>query len=433
MIEMFRSEPGSFGTRQLAKKIGLILAVAIAAFVEISHEPGHLLHAELYAEDGPFWLANAYNNGLQSLFQPLAGYLQTLPRLVALFAVSFPLTSVPRTFAIMAFCIELLPVMLILSDRARLLIPSRSARILLAIFYICAPNSAEVYINLTNAMWNLALTAFMVIILPKPRTFFAKSFDYAVLVVSGLSGPFVVFNSVIAWWNVFGEQKETLRENLAYAGLTSACALIQIVIILLNPLSRPFNLGATPVRFMHIFLNQIVFGGTIGNHIVSRLMTNSWWMNTVPAICFFLLAIFLGLNAFINGPSAYRKLVILSAAIFLSALWSPEVSRAAPQWFVMQIPGAGDRYYVIPIIVWFTSLMIQSVKPWYFMPDIIGHWIARIMIISCCVGIFNDWHYDPLVKNDFHSIAKQFDRAPLGTRFMIPVSPPTFTFLLVKQ
>jgi hypothetical protein len=414
-------------------RLFLILAVALAAIVEISHEPGHLMHPELFAEDGPFWLANAYNNGLQSLLQPLAGYLQTVSRLVALFAVLFPMTSVPRTFAVAALCIELLPIILILSDRARLLIPSQSARIMLAVFYICAPNSFEVFINLTNAMWSLALTAFMVIILPKPKAIGAKIFDYTVLVMSGLSGPIVIFNAIIAWWTVIGDDKKNLRENLLYAVLTSVCALVQLSVIFSDPSSRPYNLGATPNRFIHIVLDQVIFGGTIGNHIVARLMTNSWWMNFFPAILFFCLAMLLGLTAFIKGPPAHRKFVFLSAAIFLAALKSPEVSRSAPQWFVMQTPGAGDRYYVIPILCWFTSLLVLSARPWYSIPERIGHWIARIIIISCCIGSFYDWHYDPLAKNDFHWVAKQFDHAPIGKVFMIPVSPPSFNFLLMKQ
>ena len=105
-----------------------VLGVLGSAGLLFSRGPGHLLHPELWAEDGVVWLHRAYSAGWHCLTIPCAGYLQTLSRLGALLAVALPLTQAPLIFALIAFVIQLTPVVLLLSPRGALLPPSRTAR-----------------------------------------------------------------------------------------------------------------------------------------------------------------------------------------------------------------------------------------------------------------------------------------------------------------
>ncbi len=116
-----------------------------------------------------FWLQDAYQRGVASLLLPHTGYLQTLSRLAGLLFLALPLTSAPLLFALVAFAVQLAPAALLLSARGAVLVPSLAARLLLAAYYIGEPNSTEVHVNLTNAMWHLAIAGFLIIVLPKPR------------------------------------------------------------------------------------------------------------------------------------------------------------------------------------------------------------------------------------------------------------------------
>ena len=123
------------------------------------------------------------------------------------------MTQAPLIFALIAFVIQLTPVALLLSPRGAVLLPSRTARLLLVLYDIGMPNSSEVYVNLTNAMWHLAIVVFMLVVLPKPRSLAGLAVDVSVLVLGGLSGPLVLFIAPIAWWQVASRASRTMAAS----------------------------------------------------------------------------------------------------------------------------------------------------------------------------------------------------------------------------
>src|SRR5580704_4816437 len=93
------------------------VATFIAAFVAIfSRLPGALLHPQFFAEDGWVWYQQAYNLGwFRPLFITQAGYLQTLPRLVAGVTLLFPLQWAPLMMNLSGAVVQALPVIALLS------------------------------------------------------------------------------------------------------------------------------------------------------------------------------------------------------------------------------------------------------------------------------------------------------------------------------
>jgi hypothetical protein len=133
----------------------LVFLAALAAV--FSRLPGTLLYPQFYAEDGWVWYQQAYNLGwLRPLLMTQAGFLQTLPRLVADVALLFPMQWAPLIMNLSGAVVQVLPVTALLSRRCTTWGPL-PVRVLMGVIYIAIPNAPEVHIVLTNAMWHLAV------------------------------------------------------------------------------------------------------------------------------------------------------------------------------------------------------------------------------------------------------------------------------------
>src|SRR5437660_413803 len=80
---------------------------------------------------------------------PRDGYFQLVSRLTAALAQLVPLSTAPYLFNLMALLWQILPAAYLVSSRFATLIPSLSARLLLAFAYLALPNSSEVHVNIT--------------------------------------------------------------------------------------------------------------------------------------------------------------------------------------------------------------------------------------------------------------------------------------------
>src|ERR1700741_3365407 len=98
----------------IAFQVGAFL---LAFLIMFSRRPDAVLLPQFYAEDGTFWYADAYNHTWRCLFMAEAGYLHTVPRLVALFALPFPLAAAPAVMNAFAFFFQILPINVFLSSR----------------------------------------------------------------------------------------------------------------------------------------------------------------------------------------------------------------------------------------------------------------------------------------------------------------------------
>jgi hypothetical protein len=407
-----------------------MLGVLGAAGLLFSRGPGHLLHPELWAEDGAVWLSGAYTDGLHCLMIPRGGYLQTLSVLGGLLAACLPLTAAPLIFAVIAFVVQLAPVALLLSARGEALVPSWTARLLLALYYIGMPNSNEVFVNLTNAMWHLAIVVFMLVVLRKPRSVAGLIAEMLVLVLGGLSGPLVLFIAPIAWWQVVLRRGADGRKPVLYAVVLSLCGVVQAAVLVTHSgTNRMGYLGASFGRLVHILADQIILGGVIGAGYVDRLLAQDFWAQNWPAALCCAVAAVMGLAAFVKGPMAYRQFVVLAVLLMASALKSPIVSETAAQWHEMQYPTIGDRYYILPMLAWFATLLVLAGGRWRFGLQ----WAARGLVLCCVVGMVVDWCYVPYVHTGYHDAAKKFDRAAPGTTVLFPENPVPWQFALTKD
>lgn len=145
---------------------------------------------QFYAEEGRNFFAEAWNEGWRSCFNGLAGYFHLYPRLLANAALSLgvPVLYMPYMFSAGA----LLAYLLVWYYTFTRLPCGLSGRFfgLLAIGLV--PMGNEVWMNLTNVQWVLALLIPLICFGRRPSGRSTRVIDGCVLVLCALTGPFAV-------------------------------------------------------------------------------------------------------------------------------------------------------------------------------------------------------------------------------------------------
>lgn len=398
----------------------------------MSRRPDALFHPQFWAEDGSEWLQGAYNHGWSALFTTYDGYLNLFPRLVAALAVHLPLRWAPRVFSLAALLVQVLPVLYLLSRRLAKHIPSLGVRVALAGLYLAVPNSYEVNANLTNAQWHLAIVGLLLCFAAPPRSTWLRATESFAFVLMALTGPFSILLVpvlVAMWWK---DRTPRLRMLLA---LDAACAAVQLALIVTSGAARDRGpLGATVGRFSKIVAGQVVAGASIGSHGYARLASSNWWHNGLVAATVTALAAVLVGFAMMRGPVLLKASCVFAGEVFLLALASPTASQHVPQWQTLLAPGAGDRYYVLPMLAWLAVLV------WLASRRALGglQWVAKagavvLLAITVLVGIPSDWRYPPYQNEHWPAQVSRLENAAPGTVVTIPLDPPGWRMRLRKR
>ncbi|HTJ89311.1 MAG TPA: hypothetical protein VL356_03925 [Acidocella sp.] len=413
--------------RQIAESPVRTSVLLLAFFgILFLHGPVVLLHPGLWGEDGWLWYPDAYQYGIKSLLWPDGGYLNTLSRLTAFVVQPAPLVYVPFLFASLALLIQAITAAFIVSNRMALAWPSALGRLSFALIYLVLPNSWEIFGNLTDAQWHLAILSFLILTSEGPKNIRQVTFDCIVLLLSGVSGPFCILLIPIAIWKLFEIEKSFTALRLA---VVSFCSFVQLFFLFTHPSARLLApLGASVTGLARIMAAQIFFGSIFGMRSINVLISSDVWKFDVTPILICLGGISLGIVAFWRGPTLLRKATVFSSLSFFSALTAPLVSATSPQWPLMAMPLAGDRYYVFPILAWCGALFVLTQDRSAVLRSI-GRLLLSIMVL---LGIPVDHTYPYIAKTNFRQHAEAFERAPAGTRIVFPTRPDGYMVLNKK-
>jgi hypothetical protein len=408
-----------------------LLPYIAVGLVLLTRDPFRVLDAQLWAEDGPIWIYDDYTRGLGALLLPHTGYLQTYPRLAGFCSVFLPLTWAPTLFALIGFVTQLVPAWLLLSRRGRLLVPAWQARLPLVLFYIGVPNSFETYVNMTNAQWHVAIILVMILLMQVPARRWVRFVEYGFIFIGGVSGPFSFILAPIAWWRTWREG--ALRAPRAVqAGLLTVTAMIQAFYVMTSAgAARHLEpLGASFSGFARIVVGQVFMAGIIGAGHMTRIEESGLWQHPIVPDVLLVAGCAVMLAAFMKGETAYRTFVIFAAAVLASALISPVISNTQPQWDALEVPGAGSRYYLLPILAWFAGMLVLTGDRLKLV-----RWGARVLLLTCALGSWTDWTYARQPETGFVAAAKTFDNAPPGTNVILREAPDpaVWLFSLTKR
>ncbi|MGA2671589.1 MAG: hypothetical protein ABSE99_00060 [Terracidiphilus sp.] len=397
-----------------------------ACAILITRHPDAIFHAQFWAEDGHVWFADSYNFGWwAALLRPQDGYFQTCPRLAASLALLVPLSMAPLALNLILVVAQALPVNLLLSARSSAW-GSLRFRALMAAVYLALPNCAERSLGVGYTQWLMALSAFLILVGSAPRSIAGRIFNFLIVALSGLTGPFSVFLApvalILAW-------RHRDRSRLVPACVIAACALVQVWgLLILNPSGRSHYaaLGASPALFIRILARQIYLAALFGRNGLSApsddrllgfLLCIAVAGTAIVALCFAKSAI------------QMKLFLIFSAVLFVASLISPNTHSpaAGSAWELLAITG-GIRYWFFPTLAFAWSIL------WCLHSRIaILKVVAAYLLVFMCIGIVHDWRLPALQDLQFAESARRFEAAPAGTVVTFPLNPAGWNMQLVKR
>lgn len=409
----------------------------VGLIIFIIRDPSILLKPRLYAEDGTYWFADAYNKGWwRPLLSPHSGYLQTFPRIIADIGLLVPLSRLPLLFAAVAVVIQVLPGAVLVSRRFECVIPRRGVRLALALLYFVIPNSSEVNGNLTNAQWHLALIAVLVVI-ATPQGLSWKLFDVIIIALSDLTGPFVIALlpiAIIIW--LVRRQRWAFILSLEIGAL----AIVQIFAMLSSKRGTYAPLGISITRFLNILGGEIVGGTFFGQSTLGSLKNSHYYL----AICtgLFLAATILVLLVAIKAPIELRLFNLFACLVLAASLATPVVASVGTQWQALTSIG-GSRYWFFPVlalmadVVWLSSYFdltnfhgLLKITP----GKLIGLIGLASIVLLVSFGVREDWSYVPYLPVDWSAQVHHFALIKPGQKFKFKINPgPVWYMSLTKH
>jgi hypothetical protein len=418
----------------LAARIVLHVGLFLVCFLLLySRRPDAVLNAQFYAEDGARWYRDAYELGWRCLLIPETGYLQTLSRLIALFALLFPFACAPLVMNLFALSIQILPVNLFLSRRFDTI--PLFVRLLGSLLYLGIPNSVEIHANTTNIQWHLALICVLILLGKSSQSKFWNIVDVGALALLALDSPlaFVLLPiAAILWW------KERGAVRVAHLAALIPGAVVQALVLFFSQTHgrESTTVGASAARLVGILGGQIFLSAVAG----VRTLASLFFLSSNRQLLFSLevLAILLGVSIVLlslrGAPYAAKLFLLFAAGVLLLALSHPIAGPDLKfsQWEYLQLPGRSSRYYFFPILAFYVALfsLVLAQKQ---SAGRIFRYIAMAVLLAVPIGVWRDWNYPRYPDLHFNEYAKEFERAKPGTSFTIPIVPVGWQMQIVKH
>jgi len=323
------------------------LAGAALAFAALSityfRRPSIFLAPQMMVEDGVVFFLGQWTYGWKAVLMPYAGYLHLMPRLVAGFAMWFPLAWTPRVYGCCALLVLVATVIKAASPRSALPLPYWCA---LAV--VMVPNMDEITAFAVNIQWWGAVFLVLVSISAPARNRGELARDILAVVVFGLSGPWALLLSPFLAYRAW---RARTGGAIATAAVAVAVGLVQY----------HFNVAYPPLPPTETFWHSHALpalaglgyriGGQLAGYLplVSGTSFSPWE--------YYALATWLLLIVLIPVPAKYRgtRLMLAGVAIVVVAA---TVLRCRYWEYMLFSPPICQRYLFLPLTVTLWILII---------------------------------------------------------------------------
>jgi hypothetical protein len=391
----------------------LVLALLICA-----RRIDALLNPQFWAEDGAFFYFEAYKiGGWKLLLTPAAGYLLLLPRLVAALSTYIPLFCVPGLFNSIALFVQTIPLAYILSSRFNSITSKWILQLLLASVYVFIPCS-ELQANITNSQWHLAPSVCLLLVSHPPLSRILKAFDYLIILVSSLTGPFTILLVPAIYLLAYTKRH---RHFYTIAAFATGGALIQIAIYI-------FGKNTRPVQTMHLTLRTAVM--IIAKIFLRPLMgeTGYSYLTTKGGILVYIvgLVLYLPIIIYIYAKMPRPLLIFPYLSVILIVL----IPITALPGLNLYAYGDANRYFYMPMSTFLFGLSFSFLMR----GRLIIKGLALLSLLTLLmVGVPFDFFYQPFENYHFRQQARLFSNLWPGTGTTFESNPPGWNFTLIKH
>jgi hypothetical protein len=386
------------------------LWIAAAGAVLFARYPDWFLLPRLWAEDGPVFFLNAKICGPSVLAEPYAGYLNLIPRLIALAGSWLDPGDIPLFYCLSAFAVTLCVVARALSPRLCL-----AWRPALAMAIVAAPGTGEIYLCPTNIQWITAIALVMLVFTDDPDGIRAWAGDMAVLVLAGLTGPFSIFVAP------FFVRRALVRRTAGawiFAGIAAATAAVQGCEVALHPPPAAQVPPGCPLEWANL-------SAVLAARVPLSLLGGQGWIlhvgRTVVIAAGGVCAACLVARVVRGGRHREICLVLLTLAAIVCAATAAKTR--CDLWDYREMVN-GDRYFYIPRV-----MLLWVAVGWLQAKSRAVAWSGTVLVAAATAFSCASHYIEGPGYRDVHIERKYFDwgrycadlRA--GDRVVITVSP----------
>lgn len=401
-----------------------IFLLSFAAFT--ARRPDIIFHAQPWAEDGRAFFQGVYNEGFWSfLLSPRDGYFQTLPKLVFGLGLAFGAGKASLIANAVAISLRCAFVMFVLSKRFDFV--KLTYRIAFVLYFILMPNSIEGYINITNAHFYLSFYLLAVIISNNPSTTQDRIHDAVILMLSGLSGPFIIFLAPSLIIKRCYERKgliNAIKGIDIFDVIFAFCVLIQGCCIIFGGVERPSTpLGASFGLLADIVSYKVLFGAFFD------LSSVQWVVETKLANkVIFVFSVFSIIYFAIKSDWRFKAFCIFPIITLSLALCKPIIDPSGEQWPLFFIPIAGGRYFFITGMAVF-CLALFFIDRFFKKPSI----ALAVFLIALSPSFYNTFRIPPMIDVGYTEGINKLEQAQAGETVIINTNPPGWKMSLIKK
>ena len=329
--------------------------LAIFALFLFLRKPHALLTPQLYAEDGTIFLGQNDFLGLHAFAEPYMGYLHTLPRLIAWTAAHLLDPAWwPHFYNGAAFLLGLAVMARIFSPRIDL--PHKPA---LAFALLLACQTGEIFTTITNLQWLTAVLLILQALMARPVTFAQRAGDLGIILIVGLTGPFVIALGPLLAWRWWRERN---RDALAVLLVSALCAFVQARLVL-----------TTGPKFIFPPFDAAAFFAIVGQRLLVWPLAGDYAATHLPPALMGVLGTLaiVALLAWALRPHPRRLLRAQIGAAF-ALMMIAAVYRSRPDTWGLASTSYSDRYFYLPrvLLLWLVVLEIDALPRF-------AAWIAR--------------------------------------------------------
>lgn len=409
-------------------KPSTLIAICIAIFaVMILRRPDIITNAQPWAEDGKIWLAGIYNEGFwASLVLPQNGYYQTISRLTYGISLLFGISNAALASNVIAVLIRVAFCAFILSKRMSF--APLKYRLVAVAYMVLMPNLEEGYVNITNIHWYLSMYLMAVVMADNAESASWKLHDYSLLIISSLSGPFVVFIApclLIKRVYERGGLFNAIKGINSFDAIMALCSIIQVAAILLSPDTARSSapLGASIGMLVKIVAYRIMSGTFFPNEAIDFMPYNKW-------LCAGIFVIFAApiMYFIVRGGWRYKVAFLFPALMFGFALAKPMMSITEPQWPVFFGPGNGERYFFVTNFVFFCFVLYLVSKT-----GAAGKYVLPAVAVVTVCTVISDFRIKPMPEVGFKEDMVRFNSMRRGEKMDLRINPPGWTMELKKN
>jgi hypothetical protein len=371
------------------------------------------LNPQFWAEDGTIFFIQQYNYGISAIFQQYAGYFHFAPRIIALLADwFFPYSVIPWVYNYSSLFVTLLVISSIFSPR--LIIKNKT---LLALSIVTIPHfTNEVFLNITNLQWILSLFLVVVLLKELPQSFLDLLSDLSMLLISGFTGPFIIFLTPFFIFKFFRNRE---FYSFIILSLVLIISCVQLYSIIVNPtvdmiLEKDrvaFDANNYIDLFAYRVFGNLFFGIRIGYKINS----------------YFLFMLFLFFIAFIFHSSCHKKVKLYTVyfMIFALLILIATFYKFKSNPTILIPAGNATRYFYIPNLMITWSLII-NIEQNFFKSTL----ISLLLIIILLSSLSSEFHSKPLVNYNWKSYSQKIGKED---NLEIPINPSSWRIMVKKN